>query len=84
MKKTSALLGLNIVGGLQEVYTAWAGVSLLVELYRKAEMDQVANKVLPAKNNSKGLSQGQMLESFILFKCPGRRMSGRYEASPGR
>jgi hypothetical protein len=71
MKKTSALLGLDIVGGLQEVYTAWAGISLLVELYRKLEMDQIANKVLPAKKNSKGLSQGQMLESFILLSALG-------------
>src|SRR5450759_4827944 len=71
MKKTSALLGLKIVGGLQEVHTAWAGISLLVELYRKLEMDQVANKVLPAKKNSKGLSQGQMVESFILLSAIG-------------
>lgn len=71
MKKTSALLGLKIVGGLQEVHTAWAGISLLVELYRKLEMDQVANKVLPAKKNSKGLSQGQMVESFILLSALG-------------
>jgi hypothetical protein len=71
MKKTSALLGLKIVGGLQEVHTAWAGISLLVELYRKLEMDQLANKVLPAKKNSKGLSQGQMLESLILLSALG-------------
>jgi len=71
MKKTSALLGLKIVGGLQEVHTAWAGISLLVELYRKLEMDQVANKVLPAKKNSKGLSRGQMVESFILLSALG-------------
>ena len=37
MKKPSSLLDVKIVGGLQEVSTAWAGVSLLVELYRKVD-----------------------------------------------
>lgn len=71
MKKTSALAGLKIVGGLQEVYTAWAGVTLLIDLFRKLEMDQIANKVLPAKKSSKGLKQGQLLESFILLSALG-------------
>ncbi len=71
MKKTSALLGIKIVGGLQEVATAWSGVTLLVDLFRKLEMDQIANKVLPAKKSSKGLKQGQMLESFVLLGALG-------------
>ena len=52
MKKTSAIsnrLGVKIVGGLRETSTPWAGVSLLVDLFRHLEMDGVANKVLPAK-----------------------------------
>ncbi len=44
MKKTSALAGLKIVGGLQEVHTAWAGATLLIGLFRKLEMDKIANK----------------------------------------
>jgi len=71
MKKTSALLGLKIVGGLQEVHTAWGGATLLVDLFRKLEMDLIANKVLPAKKSSKGLTQGQMVESFILLSALG-------------
>lgn len=52
MKKTSAIsnrLGVKIVGGLRETSTPWAGVSLLVDLFRHVAMDGVANKVLPAK-----------------------------------
>jgi hypothetical protein len=71
MKKTSALAGLKIVGGLREVNTAWGGATLLIDLFRKLEMDQIANKVLPAKKSSKGLEQGQMLESFILLSALG-------------
>jgi hypothetical protein len=71
MKKTSALANLKIVGGLQEVHTAWAGVTLLVDLFRKLELDQVANKVLPGKKSSKGLTAGQMVESFILLSALG-------------
>ena len=71
MKKPSSLLDIKIVGGLKEVTTAWAGASLLVELYRKLEMDQLANKVLPAKRSSKGLTHGQTIESFVLLSALG-------------
>lgn len=71
MKKPTSLLGVKIVGGLKEVTTAWAGVSLLVELYRKLEMGRLANKVLPAKRSSKGLTHGQTIESFILLSTLG-------------
>jgi Transposase DDE domain group 1 len=71
MKKTSALMGIKVVGGLKEVTTPWAGVTLLVDLIRKLEMDQIANKVLPAKKSSKGLNQGQMVESFVLLSALG-------------
>lgn len=71
MRKTSALASLKIVGGLQELHTAWAGVTLLVDLLRKLELDQIANKVLPAKKSAKGLTAGQMVESFILLSALG-------------
>lgn len=71
MKQSSELLGVKIVGGLKERATPWAGVSLLVDLFRKLEMDQVANRVLPAKKSSKGLNQGQMVESFVLLSALG-------------
>ena len=49
MKQTTERLGVKIVGGLKEVNTPWAGSSLLIDLFRKLEMDRIANKVLPAK-----------------------------------
>lgn len=71
MKKPTGLLGIKIVGGLKEVTTPWAGITLLVDLFRKLEIDQIANKVLPAKKSSKGLTPGQMVESFILLSTLG-------------
>ena len=47
MKQPSERLGVKIVGGLKEVNTPWAGSSLLVDLFRKLEMDKIAIKVLP-------------------------------------
>jgi hypothetical protein len=71
MKKPSNLLGIKIVGGLKEAATPWSGASLILDLYRKLELDQVAKRVLPAKKSSKGLNAGQMLESFILLSALG-------------
>ncbi len=71
MKRSSERLGVKIVGGLKEVSTPWAGTTLLVDLFRKLEMDQLANRVLPAKKSSKGLNQGQMVESFVLLSSLG-------------
>jgi hypothetical protein len=71
MKQSSERLGVKIVGGLKEVSTPWSGVSLLVDLYRKLEMDQLANRVLPAKKSSKGLKHGQTVESFVLLSALG-------------
>jgi hypothetical protein len=71
MKQPSERLGVKIVGGLKEISTPWAGTSLLVDLFRKLEMDQLANHVLPAKKSSKGLNQGQMVESFVLLSSLG-------------
>ncbi len=71
MKQTSERLGVKIVGGLKEVSTPWGGASLLVDLFRKVEMDRLANRVLPAKRSSKGLNQGQMVESFVLLSSLG-------------
>ena len=49
MKEPSERLGVKLVGGLREVSTPWAGVSLVVDLFRKLEMDRTADRVLPAK-----------------------------------
>ena len=49
MKRTKEVLGVKIVGGLQEVSTPWAGASLLIELSRRSGVIGVADKVLPPK-----------------------------------
>jgi hypothetical protein len=64
-------LGVKLVGGLQEVTTAWSGASLLVDLYRKLGLEQLANQILPAKKSAKGLTAGQTAESFILLNALG-------------
>ena len=56
---------------LHEVHTAWAGATLLIDLLRKLEMDQIGNKVLPTKKSSKGLEQGQILKSVVLISALG-------------
>jgi len=50
----------QIVGGLRETSTPWAGASLLIELFRASGVEAVADKVLPGKRSSKGLTLGQM------------------------
>ncbi len=71
MKKPSDRLGVKIVGGLKETSTAWAGASLLVDLFRRLEMGTAADRVLPEKRSSKGLKHGQMVESFVLLSALG-------------
>ncbi|MFC1937694.1 hypothetical protein ACFLWY_03975 [Chloroflexota bacterium] len=58
MKLRDEVLGVKIVGGLREASTPWVGASLFVELFRRSDVDSVANKVLPAKALAKGLKQG--------------------------
>jgi len=50
MKQTSERWGGKVAGGLKEVNTAWAGSALLIDLFRKLEMDRIANKILPANS----------------------------------
>lgn len=71
MKQSTERLGVKIVGGLEEVSTPWSGVSMLVDLYRKLEMDKLANRVLPAKKSSKGLKSDEMVESLVLLSALG-------------
>jgi hypothetical protein len=46
-------------------------VSTLVEAYRKYGVGDAADRALPKKKTAKGLSQGQMTESFILLSALG-------------
>jgi len=71
MKQSSDHLGVKIVGGLRETATAFAGASLLVDLMRQLGMSEAAARVLPPKRSSKGLTHGQMVESFVLLSALG-------------
>jgi len=70
MRKRSSL-GVTLTGGLEEEVTPWGGVALVVELYRRAGIETVTERALPKKKSSKGLRQGQMVESFVLMSALG-------------
>ena len=71
MRQKDKVLGAEIVGGLREASTPWAGASVLMELFRRSGLDGKANRVLPAKGSAKGLKQGQVVESFVLLSALG-------------
>lgn len=71
MKGFRGHLGVTVTGGLEEVVTPWGGVVLLVEAYRRFQVGEAAERALPKKRSSKGLSQGQMAESFVLLSALG-------------
>jgi len=83
MKESSEVLGIKIVGGLREKSTPWGGASLLIELFRRAGMDGVANKVLPAKGVSQGTKAGADGRGFRAAQRAGRRLCGGHAASQG-
>jgi hypothetical protein len=64
-------LAVTVTGGLEEVVTPWAGASTLVEAYRRYGVSDAADRALPRKKTAKGLSQGQMTESFVLLSALG-------------
>ena len=70
MKKKSAL-ALAMMGGLEGAMTPWAGVGVLIEAMRQTEVTSKADRVLPLKRSRKGLSSGQMVESFVLLSSLG-------------
>jgi hypothetical protein len=71
MKGFRGHLAVTVTGGLEEVLTPWAGASTLVEAYRGYGVGNAADKALPRKKTAKGLSQGQMTESFMLLSALG-------------
>lgn len=64
-------LEIEFEGGLEEAVTAHAGAVLLIELGRVSGVISTAERCLPAKKSSKGLVQGQFLESFVLLSALG-------------
>lgn len=71
MSRRKSCLGISYAGGLSEESTAFAGAGLLAELYRQAGAGAVAEGVLPKKQSLRGLSQGQMVEAFVLLSALG-------------
>lgn len=64
-------LDIDFRGGLTEEVTPHAGVALLVELGRRSGAMAAAERHLPKKKSSKGLGQGQWVESFVLLSALG-------------
>ncbi len=64
-------LEIEFEAGLREEVTAHAGVALLVETARRSGVIAAVDRSLPAKKNPKGLTQGQMVESFVLLSALG-------------
>ena len=79
MSRRRSSLGIEYAGGLKEESTApslrsrtcFAGVGLLVQLYRQAGVGAAAERALPQKRSPKGLKPGQMVESFVLLSALG-------------
>jgi hypothetical protein len=70
-KLSARCLEIEFEGGLEESVTAHAGVALLVEVGRRSGVIATADRVLPAKKNPKGLTQGQLVESLVLLSALG-------------
>jgi hypothetical protein len=71
VKEFRGHLAVTVTGGLEEVVTPWAGASTLVEAYRRYGIEDAVDRSLPKKKTTKGLTQGQMTESFILLSALG-------------
>lgn len=73
MKKKTLPRGVEMEfqGGLEEVVTAHAGVTLLIETGRRSGVMEQAERCLGAKRNPKGLGQGQLVESFVILSALG-------------
>jgi Transposase DDE domain group 1 len=64
-------LDIDFRGGLTEEVTPHAGVGLLIELGRRSGVMAAAERHLPKRKSSKGLGQGQWVESFVLLSALG-------------
>ncbi len=71
MSRRKSLLGISYAGGLAEQSTAFAGAGLLVEVYRQAGAQAVAERSLPPKRSLRGVGHGQMVEAFVLLSALG-------------
>ena len=62
-------LSIEYIGGLKEESTPFAGLVLLLDVFRQAGVGATAERVLPQKRS--GLSQGQMVEAFVSLSSLG-------------
>lgn len=70
-RRRKSMLHLDFAGGLDGSYTAFAGAGLLIEAYRQGGIGERAERVLPRKRSSKGLTPGQMVECFVVGSALG-------------
>ncbi len=70
-REAAKSLEIEFEAGLREEVTAHAGVALLVETARRSGVIAAADRSLPAKRNPKGLTPGQMVESFVVLSALG-------------
>jgi hypothetical protein len=64
-------LDIDLRGGLTDQVTPHAGSALLIELGRRSGVIAAAERYLPAKRSSKGLRQGELVESFVILSALG-------------
>jgi len=64
-------LDIDLRGGLTDAVTPNAGAALPIDAMRRAGVAAAAERHLPAKRSSRGLSQGQMVETFALLSALG-------------
>ena len=62
-------LSIEYIGGLREQSTPFAGLVLLLDVFRQGGVGATAERVLPQKRS--GLSQGQMVEVFVSLSSLG-------------
>lgn len=62
---------LGFRGGLKEAVTPYAGSALLIEVGRRSGVMTTAERALPAKQSSKGLGQGQLVEACVVLSALG-------------
>jgi Transposase DDE domain group 1 len=64
-------LDIELAGGLTDQVTPHAGSALLIEVTRRSGVVAAVEKHLPAKQSTKGLRPGELVEAFILVSALG-------------
>ena len=68
-KGLPSYVAMEFEGGLTELTTPYAGVTLLIELGRISEVMATAERCLPDKKSPKGLGQAQFVEAFVILSA---------------